>query len=185
MVLSQWFPCKALHHNSLSECLPFINVQFSCGTGHPNHMVALLSPAWMPSNPTESFLGAPGCLVMTVRWLLAAVLMQMHIWVCSHDIFPILWSKTCLWMFSREKPPTWDAVKSAFAFTCSRKFSQFGFVSFTGFASQPQLIKGKIITLEIKIRVTSQHQGMAYFHTRGWHDGVLGFVLLHIHPWLI
>lgn len=87
---------QALHRYSPFERLPFINVQFSCGTGHPNHVVALLSPGWMPSNPTESFLGAPLCLVMTVRWLLAAVLMQMHIWVCSHDIFPILWSKTCL-----------------------------------------------------------------------------------------
>lgn len=126
MVLGQWFP--SLHRNSPFELLPFINIQFSCGTGHPNHVVALLSPSWMLSNPTESFLGAPLCLVMTVRWLLAAVLMQMHIWVCSHDIFPILWSKTCLWTFSREKTLTWDTVKSAFAFTYSRKFSEFGFV---------------------------------------------------------
>lgn len=74
-------------------------------------MVALLSPGWMPSNPTESFPGAPGCLTITVRWLLATVLMQTHTSMRSPDTVQSRDQKRAYRRFHRKKNLPWNAVK--------------------------------------------------------------------------
>lgn len=51
----------------------------------------------------------------------------------SHDIFQSCDQKRAYRYFQGKKKLTWDTVKSAFAFTYGSKYSQFSFVSFTGF----------------------------------------------------
>lgn len=112
---------QVIHHNYYFERLPFINVQFSRGTGYPDLTVALLSPGWMPSNPTESFVGAPKCLMMAwdgfwqqyqCKW----------IFECAHDIFQSCDQKRAYGNLQGKKK-SWDTVKSTFAFTYGSKCS--------------------------------------------------------------